>query len=274
MHRLAIPVAPDQGVGGAVVGELGLGVGLELGDDPLGQDLAELDSPLVEGVDAPDGALGEDAVLVKRHQRAERPRREPLGENRVRGPVALEDAVRDQVLRRALLAHLVGRLAEGERLGLGEDVGHQQIVVLAQRVERAAEADEVAGDQLRSLVDQLVEGVLAVGPGLAPPDGPGLVVHRARRRASRACRSTPSSAAGDRPGSGAGTGRRAGRRSSGRRRSPRTRPRAAPAAPAGCARAAPRGSARPWRGSRRASRANRSGPIASMVESPIAESIE
>ena len=31
-----------------------------------------------------------------------------------------------------------GRLAEGQRLGLGEDVGHQQVVVLAQRVQRLA----------------------------------------------------------------------------------------------------------------------------------------
>ena len=34
--------------------------------------LAELDAPLVERVDVPDRALGEDAVLVERHQRAER----------------------------------------------------------------------------------------------------------------------------------------------------------------------------------------------------------
>jgi hypothetical protein len=38
-----------------------------------------------------------------------------------------------------------------------------------------AEADEVAGDQPGALVDQLVEGVLAVGAGLAPDDGPGLI---------------------------------------------------------------------------------------------------
>jgi len=31
---------------------------------------------------------------------------------------------------------------------------------------------EVGGDQARSLVDQLVEGVLAVGAGLAPDDRP------------------------------------------------------------------------------------------------------
>ena len=69
---------------------------------------------------------------------AEGVRGEPLGEDRVRGPVALEDAVRDELLGRALRADLLGGLAEGERLGLREDVGDQQVVVLAERVERAA----------------------------------------------------------------------------------------------------------------------------------------
>ena len=38
--------------------------------------------------------------------------------------------------------------------------------------------DEVARDDLGALVDQLVEGVLAVRPGLAPHDRASGVVHR------------------------------------------------------------------------------------------------
>src|SRR5215471_4595049 len=38
----------------------------------VAQRLAELDAPLVEAVDAPQRARAEDAVLVERHQRAER----------------------------------------------------------------------------------------------------------------------------------------------------------------------------------------------------------
>src|SRR3954466_12838723 len=53
-------VASDQGIGRAVVGELA-GVVDELGGDPLGERLAELDAPLIERVDAPDDALREDA---------------------------------------------------------------------------------------------------------------------------------------------------------------------------------------------------------------------
>ena len=50
---------------------------LQLGDDPLGQHLAQLHAPLVERIDVPDRALGEDAVLVERDQLAERCRRQP-----------------------------------------------------------------------------------------------------------------------------------------------------------------------------------------------------
>src|SRR2546421_7380275 len=79
--RLEAPIASNQRVGRRVVRELGLGLALELGDDPLRQRLAELDAPLVERIDAPDDALSEDTVLVKRHQRAERARRQLLGED-------------------------------------------------------------------------------------------------------------------------------------------------------------------------------------------------
>src|SRR3954454_19550727 len=68
-------VAADQRVGGAVVAQLRLGVGLELGNDRLGQDLPQLHPPLVKGVDPPDRPLGEDAVLVEGDQRPERLRR-------------------------------------------------------------------------------------------------------------------------------------------------------------------------------------------------------
>src|SRR6476659_3053420 len=73
-----LAIAPDQSVGGAVVAELGFLGALELGDDPLRERLPQLHAPLIEGVDLPDGALGEDAVLVERDQFAERSRRQLL----------------------------------------------------------------------------------------------------------------------------------------------------------------------------------------------------
>ena len=51
--------------------------------------------------------------------------------------------------------------------------------MLGERAKRLAEADEVARDELRALVDQLVERVLSVGAGLAPDDRAGLRSRRA-----------------------------------------------------------------------------------------------
>ena len=43
---------------------------------------------------------------------------------------------------------------------LRDQVGRQKVVLAAERIERLAEADEVAGDESRALVDQLVERML------------------------------------------------------------------------------------------------------------------
>ena len=106
---------------------------LELGDDALREHLPELDPPLVERVDVPDHALGEDGVLVEGDEPAERGRREPVEQQRVRRAVALEDAVGHEPVGRALGLHLVRGLAERERLGLREDVREQDVVVAPER---------------------------------------------------------------------------------------------------------------------------------------------
>src|SRR5437867_12826618 len=49
--------------------------------------------------------------------------------------------------------------------------------MVAERVQRLTEADEIAGDQLRALVNKLVKRVLSIRTGLAPVDGAGLIVH-------------------------------------------------------------------------------------------------
>ena len=73
---LELAIAADQRVGRAVVLELWLRRAFELGNDALGERLAQLHAPLVEGIDLPDRALREDAVLVERDQLAERCRRQ------------------------------------------------------------------------------------------------------------------------------------------------------------------------------------------------------
>ena len=148
---------------------------LEFRDDALRQHLAEFHAPLVERIDLPDGALGEHGMFVKSDELAESLRREPVGEDGVRRAVALEDAVRHEPVRRALGFDLLRRLSERQRFGLGEDVGQQHVVVAAERIERLRKGDEVARDEPRSLMDQLIEGVLAVGSRLAPIDRAGRV---------------------------------------------------------------------------------------------------
>ena len=155
--------------------EPGLLPALQFRDNALGQSLAYLDAPLVERVDAPDGPLGEDDVLVKGHEFAQRFRGKALGEDRVGGAVALEDPVGHEPIRRALGFYLLGRLAESQRFTLGKDIGQEDVMVPAQGVKRLAEGDEVTGDKPGSLMNQLVERVLAVSPRLAPIDGTSLV---------------------------------------------------------------------------------------------------
>ena len=111
-----------------------------------------------------------------------------------------------------LRARLVLRLAAGERLRLREKVRQQLVVVVAEWRCALGGGDEIARDEVRALVDELVEGVLPVGARLAPDDRARRVVDAAGRRGARTCRCSPCRPAGDRRGSDAGTGRRAGSR--------------------------------------------------------------
>ncbi len=115
-------------------------------------------------------------MLVQGDQLAQHGRGQLGGQDGGGGPVAGEGAVRHQVLGDALLPYLLGTLAEGERLALGEQIGHQQVVlggeIGGQLGDRPGEADEVGGDQLGPLVQQLEVGVLPVGAGRAPHHRP------------------------------------------------------------------------------------------------------
>ncbi len=115
-------------------------------------------------------------MFVQRDEFAQRRRGQPLQQDRVGRTVALEGAVRHQPGRRAFGLDFLRRFAKGQRLRLGKNVGQQNVVVPAERVQRLGKRDEVAGDELGPLMDQLVEGMLAVGARLAPVDRPGLVV--------------------------------------------------------------------------------------------------
>src|SRR5262245_28176850 len=110
-------------------------------------------------------------MFIERHQFSERGGRQTLCEDRVRWPIAIEDTMRRQPVGRTLGLHLGGGLAEGKGFGLREDIREQHVMMAAQRGQGLDEADEIARDEARALMNQLVEGMLAIGTRLAPIDG-------------------------------------------------------------------------------------------------------
>ena len=74
---------------------------------------------------------------------------------------------------RPYIADLILRLTEGQRLRLSEEVGEEDTVVLGvtNGVVSGCGSKEVSGDEFRSLVDELIERVLAVGTGRTPDNG-------------------------------------------------------------------------------------------------------
>lgn len=147
---------------------------VKLLEDLLGQRLAQLDTPLIEAVDIPDSTLGKGEVLVVDDQGAELSRtNDAADEDRGRGSVAEEALVGDEVLRGTLSADLLVCLANHESLGLGKVVGSQHLLVdvAGGGVVGLGGQDEVGGDELCALVDELEERVLGVGARLAEEDG-------------------------------------------------------------------------------------------------------
>ena len=138
----------DERLGRSVLLGLG-GVVVEGRGDLLGKLLAELDAPLVVRVDAPDRALDKRDVLVQGDELAKRERGQRVTEDRGRRAVALKATSRDDLFGRALGTNLVGCLAKGECLGLGQEVAQEQLVdVLAAvgcGVGSVGESDKSAG---------------------------------------------------------------------------------------------------------------------------------
>src|SRR2546430_17335801 len=90
---------------------------------------------------SPDGALREDVVLVESDELAQRFRVEPLGQDRGRRTVALEDPVGHEPVGRPLRRHLFGRLPEGQGLALANAVRQQDAVRPAEGIERLREGE-------------------------------------------------------------------------------------------------------------------------------------
>lgn len=84
---------------------------------------------------------------------------------------------------RPYLPDILLGLAKRQSLWLSEEVTQQDSVVvgavLVERVVARCGRDEVRGDQLGALMDELVERMLAVGSRSSPQDGSGLIVDAA-----------------------------------------------------------------------------------------------
>src|SRR5262252_5715603 len=145
--RLELAIPADQMIGRAVVAKSGLGFALELRDDLLGQELTEFDAPLIERVDVPDGALGEDAVLVECNQLSQGRRSQTIHHNSVGRSVTFEHAVWDEPVGGAVGLDLHAGLPESECLGLRKYIRQQHIVMPAKPVERLSEGDEVTRNE-------------------------------------------------------------------------------------------------------------------------------
>lgn len=163
----------NQATGRSIVALAVAGL-VELLENLLCKDLAQLDAPLVEAVDVPDGALDESQVLVVDNQSTQLGRADDIShQDGCSWSVAEEALVRDEILRGALSSELVVSLADHESLSLGKVVGCQHLLVqvVVDGVVRLGGQDKVGGDQLGALVDKLEEGVLSVGARLAKQDG-------------------------------------------------------------------------------------------------------
>src|SRR3569623_1594603 len=176
-------VVVDQTIGGRIVCRHRV-IALELGQDTFCELFSELHAPLIEGIDLPDDALHEDLVFVKRDERAQAAWRELLEHDRIAGSIARKHPVRQQPLARVALqsgrdelgAHLIRLLAAHQGLGLREEFRQQNTMVIADGVVRLDGREEVAGNEPRALMDELIERVLAVSAGLAPDHGTGVVI--------------------------------------------------------------------------------------------------
>ena len=118
-------VREERGRRGILGGE-SIVVALDRRGDLQGELLAQLHTPLVERVDAPDRALREGDVLVQGDQLTENSRRERGREDRRGRPVAREGPSGDEGTRRPFGLDLFSRLSERQCLGLGEEVREEQ----------------------------------------------------------------------------------------------------------------------------------------------------
>src|SRR5262249_15471134 len=92
--------------------------------------LAELHTPLIERIDVPNHALGEDRVFVKGNELAQDFWRKPLGKYCVRWPIAFENSVRHEPIRCAFSFHFFAGFTERKSFALCKDICQKYVVMI------------------------------------------------------------------------------------------------------------------------------------------------
>jgi len=148
---------------------------MQFGQDAAGELLAEFHTPLVVGIQVPDHALHKNLVFIERNQHAQRVRRELLQQDGIAGMVAVEYLVLHELA--GLRLRFLARAATHQRFGLRQKIGEKEVVVFLQIVMRLDRDDEIGRNQPGALVQQLIEGMLAVDAAGPPDDGARVIVH-------------------------------------------------------------------------------------------------
>jgi hypothetical protein len=120
-----------------------------------------------ERVDPPNATLNKDLVLVHYNERTESLGSQLLEQDRVRGSVTLEHLALPQSLVLCLFSQFLANglfvLSESESFRLSEEVGEKDAVVKAvsNGVLGFDRSEEIGGNELGTLMDELVESVLS-----------------------------------------------------------------------------------------------------------------
>mmetsp|Transcript_12077 Transcript_12077/g.18549 ORF Transcript_12077/g.18549 Transcript_12077/m.18549 type:complete len:207 (-) Transcript_12077:1025-1645(-) len=164
---------------------------IQLWQDLLCKSLTQLNTPLVKCIDIPHCSLCENFHFVHGDQDTKHTGSKLLEEEGGGWTVPLKDFVWhkcfDCLVRHFALefcTNLISRLTHCHGLCLGKIVGKKNGVVINWGTEILSNIvlcldgrQEVTGDELCSLVDQLVKGMLPIGSRLTPNDGSCLDIH-------------------------------------------------------------------------------------------------
>ena len=145
--------------------------------DVLCKHLAQLNTPLVEAVNAPDCTLGKRQVLVVCDQCTQSGWRDFLREDRSCWTIAKEGLVWYKFIWSTFGFYLIWGLAHHESFGLSKEVGCQHALMLStfDRVVGLSCHNEIGRDELGPLVKELEERVLGVGSWLTEENGAGCI---------------------------------------------------------------------------------------------------